>query len=73
VTSPDLEDPETGGRYERVLEGVLIAVIVVLATYLGTSDLLRTLHGGALTLAGVFYPLIVLAIGGLAWTRRTPG
>ena len=73
MTGPDLEDRKSGGGFERVVEGVLIALIVVLATYLGTSDLLRTLSGGSLTLADIFYPLIVLAIGGLAWTRRTPG
>jgi hypothetical protein len=76
VTGPDLvpPEPDTDGSRNtaRLLEGVLIAVIVVLASYLGTSDLLRTLRDGSVSLTTVVYPLVVLATGAVAWTRRTP-
>lgn len=78
VLEPELDelDPESaldasaGVNRERAIEAVLLAVLAVVATYIGTGELLRALHSGHVS-PTVAFPVLVLAAGWLAW-RRSP-
>ena len=75
MTLPDLtpEDPEAtdaAGRRARMVEGALMALIVVLAAGVGAPELVQSVRDGSIDLGTVFYPVMLTAIAALAWTRR---
>ena len=72
MTLPDLspEEPGTGDR-DRLVQGALIGLAVVLAGLLGVTSLVEALREGTVDLATVFYPVLLAALATLAWTRRT--
>jgi hypothetical protein len=80
VTLPDLtpEQPETvapapagDARRQQLVEGGLIAAILVLAGVLGGPELLQSLREGSVDLGAVYYPVLVVAVATLACTRRS--
>jgi uncharacterized membrane protein len=72
MTLPDLtpEEPGTGTRREKAVEGVIIALIVLVAGSLGLPSLVEALREGSVELATVFYPVMLVAVVALAWNRR---
>ena len=69
MTAPDEE--RTASRAERVVEGVLLALVVLVCGVVGLPQVVETLRDGSIELATVFYPVLLVAFGVLAWTRRT--
>jgi hypothetical protein len=75
MTIPELtpEEPETtrtARRLERLVEGSLVALVLVMAAVLGIPQLFEAVRDGDIDLAAVFYPVLLVAFGVLAWTRR---
>lgn len=64
-------EPAPSARVERVVEGVAIALIVVVAAVVGLPSLLEMVREGDADLAAVFYPVMLGAVVALAWTRRS--
>ena len=64
-----LLETSAASRRDRVIEAVVLAVLAVVATYVGTSELLRALQDGHLSPAPVVFPVVVLVTGWLAWRR----
>ena len=56
---------------ERVLEGLLLGLVVLVCGVVGLPQVVETLRDGSVELATVFYPVLLVAFAGLAWSRRT--
>ena len=56
---------------ERVLEGLLLGLVVLVCGVVGLPQVVATLRDGSVELATVFYPVLLVAFAGLAWSRRT--
>ena len=69
MTAPD-EQRETTPR-DRVVEGLLTALVVLVCGVIGLPQVVESLRDGTVELATVFYPVLLVAFGVLAWTRRT--
>ena len=70
-TPPDQgQDPR---ERERLLELVLLGLVVVGVAVLGLPPAVAGLRDGSLDLAAVFYPLLLAACAGLAWSRGSSG
>ena len=63
-------EPKAADR-ERVLELVLLGLVVVGVCVIGLPQTVESIREGSLGLAAVFYPLLLAAFAGLAWSRRT--
>ena len=64
------EDRRTS-RGERLVEGLLLALVVGVCGVVGLPQVVATLQDGSIELATVFYPVLLVAFAALAWTRRT--
>lgn len=69
TTTP--QHDERAGRRERMLELVLLGLVVTGLGVLALPPVLESLREGSLELASVFYPVLLAAFAGLAWSRRT--
>ena len=63
--------PPVRDRRERVVEGLLLGLVVLVCGVVGLPQVVGTLRDGSVELATVFYPVLLVAFAGLAWTRRT--
>jgi hypothetical protein len=74
VTTPELSPEEPRAtlvqRLERMVEATVVALVVLLAALLGLPELVESVREGSVELATVFYPVMLVAFGVLAWTRR---
>ena len=70
---PEQQDQQEQQRpdRERVLELVLLGLVVVGVCVVGLPQTVQSLRDGSFDLAAVFYPLLLAAFAGLAWSRRT--
>jgi hypothetical protein len=67
---PPREEQGDPRERERVLELVLLGLVVGVVAVLGLPSVVTSLREGNLDLAAVFYPLLLAALTGLAWSRR---
>ena len=65
--TPEPQEPqEQAPDRERLLERVLLAMV-------GLPPAVAGLRDGSIELAAVFYPLLLAACAGLAWSRGSSG
>jgi hypothetical protein len=58
-------------RRQPALDCVLLGLVVLVCGVVGVPEVVATLREGSVGLATVFYPVLLLAFAGLAWSRRT--
>jgi hypothetical protein len=58
---------QAGGPVQRGL----LALVVLVALVVGVPELVASARTGSVDLATVFYPVVLVSAGLLAWTRRT--
>jgi len=68
--APEPQEQDPSGR-ERVLELVLLALVLALVAVAGLPPAVASLRDGSPGLAAGFYPLLLAAVAGRAWSRRT--
>jgi len=77
VTLPDLSPEDrpvatrATTRRERLVEGALLALVLVLAAGLSLPELADIVRERSVDLGAVFYPVVLIAFAGLAWSRRS--
>ena len=72
--TPEPQEPqEQAPDRERLLERVLLAMVVVAVAVVGLPPAVAGLRDGSIELAAVFYPLLLAACAGLAWSRGSSG
>ena len=55
---------------QRLLDALLLGLVVLVCGVVGVPEVVESLRDGSVDLATVFYPVLLVAFAGLAWTRR---
>jgi len=69
VTSPRTQQPPAPPG--RGTQSALLALVLLVGLVVGVPELVDSARSGSVDLATVFYPVILVSAGLLAWTRRT--
>ena len=56
---------------QRLLDMLLLGLVVLVCGVVGLPQVVDSLREGSVELATVFYPVLLVAFAGLAWSRRT--
>jgi hypothetical protein len=58
-------------RRQRALDAALLGLVVLVCGVVGLPEVVASLREGSFELATVFYPVLLVAFAGVAWSRRT--